>query len=140
MGAAAAVLVLPALAGIRSADARARHHAGPVASVAVLTVREFRVAVVARRLGGAVPPTAEVRIAAARRVGSSWREFKEKRLGETYFWNTVSGSRAVCRPEISTASSRRAVRPNVTVQLLLSPSLGCGRTYRMSLTSTGAGS
>ena len=69
----------------------------------------------------------------ARRVGGSWREFGEQRLRETYFWHTLSRPRAVCRLEINTAVPRSASGPQVTVQLLLSPSLGCGRTYRIPL-------
>lgn len=112
-----------------------RANAPRIASIAVLTTRDFRVAVVARRLNGGAAPTAEVRFAVARRVGSSWRETGETRLREAYFWHTVTGPRAVCRLEIATAGSRALFRPHVTVQLLLSPSLGCGPAYRVPLAS-----
>jgi Arylmalonate decarboxylase len=62
--------------------------------------QEFRVAVVATRLSGGSPPTAEVRVGFARRVRGRWREFDERRLGERYFWNTVSG------PHTRSAGSR----------------------------------
>lgn len=103
------------------------------ASVATLPTRDFRVAVVARRLAGGGAPTAKVRVGLARRVGGSWREFGERRLGETFFWNTVTGARAVCRLAIASAGASPSFRPYVTVQLLLSPSLGCGRTHRVAL-------
>lgn len=95
------------------------------ASIATLATRDFRVAVVAYRLDGGGAPTAEVRVGLARRVGAGWRELRERRLGETFFWNTVTGPRAVCRLAIA--------RLQVTVQLLQSPSLGCGRTHRVPL-------
>jgi hypothetical protein len=105
-----------------------RESVSRTATVAVVTTQEFRVAVVARRVTGGPAPTAEVRVALARRVGGSWREFAERRLGETYFWKTVSRPHAVCRLAIETAGTKR-----VTVRLLLSPSIGCGRTYGIPL-------
>jgi hypothetical protein len=107
-----------------------------VATVGTVTTGDFRVAVVALRSTGETPPTAEVRVAYARRVNGRWRELGEKRLDETYFWNSVTGPRAVCRLEIETvAPGRRSFRPAVTVRLLQSPSLGCGNTYRIPLVS-----
>jgi hypothetical protein len=116
--------------GSRSA---ARQSAPRTATVAVVTTREFRVAVIATRLSGASPPTAEVRVGLARRIGNSWREFGERRLDATYFWNTVSRPHAICRLAIETVGTRRAAGSQATVQLLLTPSVGCGRTYRISL-------
>jgi hypothetical protein len=135
--AAAALASLVAFAGSQStatgARSATRESASRIATVALVTTREFRVAVVATRLSGATPPTAEVRVGLARRVGRTWREFGERRLGETYFWNTVSRPHAVCRVVIETAGTRRASGSRVTVQLLLSPSVGCGHTYRIPL-------
>jgi hypothetical protein len=92
-----------------------------------------RVAVVATRLSGASPPTAEVRVELARRVGSSSQEFDEQRLREGYFWNTVSRPQALCRLEITTVGTRHTPGSRVSVQLLLSPSVGYGRMYRFAL-------
>jgi hypothetical protein len=103
------------------------------ATVAVVTTTEFRVAVVATRLNGASPPTAEVRVGLARRVQGNWREFGERRLGERYFWNVLSRPHAICRLEIETVGTRRSSGSQLTVQLLLSPSVGCGRIYRVPL-------
>jgi hypothetical protein len=77
------------------------------ASVATLTTRDFRVALGAYRVDREATPTADVRLAVARRVGS--------------------------RLEISTGGSQQSFRLHVTVQLLLSPSLGCARTHRVPL-------
>jgi hypothetical protein len=137
VGLAAAAVSLVAVTAMVPAAAGAQHEtlgsAPRVASVALLTTRDFRVAVVATRLSGGATPTAEVRVAVAYRAGSSWRESGERRLDETYFWRTVSGPRAVCRLEAVIGGSRPSFRPHVKVQLLLSPSLGCGRTYRVLL-------
>jgi hypothetical protein len=103
------------------------------ATVAVVTTQEFRVAVVATRLSNGSAPTAEVRVGFARRVRGSWREFDERRLGERYFWNTVSRPHAICRLQIATVGMRRSPGSHVTVQMLLSPSVGCGRIYRFPL-------
>jgi hypothetical protein len=135
--AAAAAASLVGLAGAQStsgASGRDALQSPPrTATVAVVTTQEFRVAVVATRLNGASPATADVRVGLARRVRGSWREFGERRLGERYFWNVVSGAHSVCRLEIETVGTRRRPGSQVTVQLLLSPSVGCGRTYRIPL-------
>jgi hypothetical protein len=137
LAAAAAAASLVGLVGAQStsgASGRVAPQSPPrTAAVAVVTTREFRVAVVATRLNGASPATADVRVGLARRVRGSWREFGERRLGERYFWNVVSGAHSVCRLEIETVGTRRRPGSQVTVQLLLSPSVGCGPTYRIPL-------
>jgi hypothetical protein len=125
-----ALTVTPTKAGaLRDALPNTPHFA----SIAVVTTRDFRVAIAAMRLNGRVPPTADVRVALARRVNGSWREAGETRLAETYFWRTVAGPRAVCRLEIATASTRALRRRHVLVQLLVSPSIGCGPAHRLPL-------
>jgi hypothetical protein len=127
------VASLVAVAALLTPSAEPRPSVAPTATVALVTTSDFRVAVAARRLASGSAPTAEVRVGLARRVGTGWRELGERRLDETYFWRTVRGPRAVCRLVIRTAGTRPSFRPYVTVQLLLSPSLGCGRTYRIPL-------
>jgi hypothetical protein len=127
------VASLVALAALLSPSADPRPSAAPTATVALVTTSDFRVAVAARRLNSGSAPTAEVRVGLARRVGASWRELGERRLDETYFWRTLSGPRAVCRLAIATAGTRPSFSPYATVQLLLSPSLGCGRMYRIPI-------
>jgi hypothetical protein len=129
----ALMLLVPAAAG----DPRPMHSgAARVASVATVETRDFRVAVVAYRVSGGAAPTAEVRLAIAQRAtGGGWRERGERRLDGTYFWRTVSGPRSVCKLEIATPGTLTSVRPHVTVQLLVSPSLGCGRAHRFPLPS-----
>lgn len=130
---AATSIVLATLQSSAAASPSDAHSSGQsFANVGVITTKDFRVAVVAQRMSGS-PPTAEVRVGFARRVSGRWRELGEKLLDETYFWRTVTGPRAVCRLEIETAGPGGRARPYVTVRLLLSPSLGCGDTYRIPL-------
>jgi hypothetical protein len=128
---------LVALAGSQATAMGSRtgapQRATRTATVAVVTTQEVRVAVVATRVSGASPAIAEVRVGFARRVGASWREFDEQRLRESYFWNTVSRPHSVCRLQIATVGTRRSPRSQLTVQLLLSPSVGCGRIHRFRL-------
>lgn len=126
---AALAMTLPAAGASTDAQMTTKR----AASVAIVTTRDFRVAVVAQRLDGGAAPTAEVRVAVAQRVASRWRERGETRLNETYFWRTITGPRAVCKLDVATATSPRGARPHVAVQLLRSPSLGCGPTHRIPL-------
>jgi hypothetical protein len=105
----------------------------PAVSIATLTARDLRVAVVAVRSSGGTTPTAEVRVALARKIGGGWRETGEMRLPEAYFWRTVTGPRAICKLEITTTAAPKPLRPHVTVRLLRSPSLGCGPLHRFAL-------
>ena len=131
LGACAPIVVLLALASILPAgasdDAPTRS-----ATLATLTTRDVRIAVVARRLDGGGTPTAEVRVGLSRRAGSGWRELRESRLGQTFFWHTVTGPRGVCRLAVDSGSSP-SFAPYITVRLLVSPSLGCSRTHRLPL-------
>jgi hypothetical protein len=131
------MVVLVALLGALSASesrSSAQSSAQLVVTVGEVTTQDYRAVVLAHRLGGA-PRTAKVRVGFARRVSGRWRELGERRLDETYFWRTVTGPRAVCRLEIETVGPGARVRPSVTVRLLLSPSIGCGNTYRVPLTA-----
>jgi hypothetical protein len=133
--AAAVGASLLALVALGSTSAESRPTAPRAATVSLVTTHDFRVAVLTKRLTGGSAPTAEVRVDLARRVGAGWRELGERRLGETFFWHTISGPRAVCRLSIATTGARPSFQPYVTLQLPLSPSLGCGRTYRIPLSA-----
>jgi hypothetical protein len=60
----------------------------------------------------------------------SWERTGSRKLPGTYFWNVVSRRNAVCGLSIATAG---AAAPQATVRLLVSPSIGCGRAYRLAL-------
>jgi hypothetical protein len=130
---AAVGAALVGLVALRSASAASQASDPRGATVGLVTTQDFRVAVVARRLTGGSAPTAEVRVGLARRVDRRWQEVGERRLRETYFWHAVTGPRAVCRLAIATTGARPSFRPYATLRLLLSPSLGCGRTHRIPL-------
>jgi hypothetical protein len=123
-----ALLTLSAHAGKAEARNKTQMAAQRFATVATVTTADFRIVIVATRVDGGAAPTADVRLAVARRVGDGWRERREVRLKETYFWRTVTGPQAVCRLEIGTANS-----PQVAIRLLQSPSLGCGPLHRVPL-------
>jgi hypothetical protein len=93
------------------------------ATIATATSSYFRADLVARRAGGGNAPTAAVTLTTYHRTGGVWHTLTSRRLPGTFFWKTLSGPRALCRFELASAH-----RPHVTVQLLLTPSLGCGKT------------
>jgi hypothetical protein len=132
--AAAVVAVASAQPAESTRRLRASPTTSPAISVATVTARDVRAAVVAIRKSGGTIPTAEVRVALARKVDGRWRETGEMRLREAYFWRTASGPRSICRLEIATAGSPTS-RGYVAVQLLRSPSLGCGPLHRFALPS-----
>lgn len=99
-------------------------------TVASVTTSDVRLVLTAERrddAGGA--PVAVLRLAAFERRGGSWRPTAARRIAGTYFWHSVTGPNAVCRLELRTTPSPRAV-----VRLLQSPSLGCGPTRAYHLT------
>jgi len=97
------------------------HRTGATATIATATSSDFRAELVAQRISGGSAPTAAVTLKTFRRAGGTWDVLDSKRLVGTFFWNTVRGPRALCRFELASAN-----RPRVTVQLLRTPSLGCG--------------
>jgi hypothetical protein len=102
--------------------------------VASAETRDVRVDVTAEKVGdvgGA--PTAVVRVGIRTRVnGTRWSE-NSHRLKGPYFWHTVTGPRSLCRLDIRQTAARPRFRPHVVVQLLRSPSLGCGPAHRFRL-------
>jgi hypothetical protein len=92
------------------------------ATIATATSPDFRAELVANRASGEPAPTATVMLTTFRRARGTWHTLETGRLAGTFFWKTVSGPRALCQFELASAN-----RPHVTVQLLLTPSLGCGK-------------
>jgi hypothetical protein len=111
-----------------NAIAAPAHATVAAATIATATSSDFRADLVARRAGGGSAPTAAVTLTTYSRAGGAWHTLATRRLLGTFFWKTVSGPRALCRFELASAH-----RPHVTVQLLLTPSLGCGKTTTMLL-------
>src|SRR5262245_4227727 len=118
-----------ALAVAASASAAAR-------TIATATTTDYRVVLSATRgkpSGGA--PSATVRIQLYGRSGDGWRSFANRRVPGTYFWNTVTGGHAVCRLEVRTAGTAPGFRSVAVVQLLVTPSIGCGSARSYPLVS-----
>jgi hypothetical protein len=101
-------------------------------TIASASTSDFRVAVTATKRGAGGAPTAAVTLTTSERAGSGWRRTGTHRLGGTYFWYTVTGPLAVCRLELRTTAAQPRFRPHAIVQLLRSPSLGCGPTSRFA--------
>jgi hypothetical protein len=105
----------------------------PTKAIANATSVDYRAVVTARRRSSGSAPTAAVTVTTYGRQSGRWVLLRTRPLPETYFWKTVTAPRALCRLEISTAASGRGRAPRLVVELLLSPSLGCGRTFVIPL-------
>jgi hypothetical protein len=101
-------------------------------TIATASTNDFRVVLRAARQP-ADPPTAVVTATTAERVGKAWRQTGSHRLAGPFFWNTLTGPRAVCELTIRTAGAQPTFRPYVTIQLLRTPALGCGVAGRYAL-------
>lgn len=107
----------------------------PAKTIATVMSVDHRAVVTARQSSSGSAPTASVTVTAYARDNGRWVIVRSRRLPETYFWKTVAAPRALCRLEVSTAAPNRRLPPRLIVQLLLSPSLGCGRTFAVVLVS-----
>jgi hypothetical protein len=105
----------------------------PVATIATVTSVDYRALVTARRHSSGTTPTATATVTTYTRREGRWVLLRTLRLAETYFWRTVTSSRALCRLELATAAHGRGPFPRVVVQLLLGPALGCGRAHTIVL-------
>lgn len=98
-------------------------------TIATATSGQVRVALVAHELPGA-PPTARVTVTTYRRSQGRWLRVAGSRLRGTYFWRVVRAPHALCRLQLAAAGTPR---PHVTVQLLVTPSIGCGQRQVLAL-------
>jgi hypothetical protein len=115
------------IALMATADAALAGSTQATKTIASTMTADFRVVVSARNLGGGGgAPAAEITVRTFERSGGAWRRTSERRLAGTYFWKTITGPLAVCRLEIRTTAAKPRFRPHAVVQLLRSPSLGCG--------------
>ena len=127
----AVVLVVGALA---TADTGSGSQTAAAAkTIASTTTSDYRVVVTATKQSSGSAPEASLTATTFERRGGAWQHTREHRLGGIYFWKSVTGPKAVCRLEIKTAGTRPGFRPRATVQLLLTPSLGCGPTSNLPL-------
>jgi hypothetical protein len=102
-------------------------------TIASKTTSDFRVVVTAEKLGSGDAPAATATLETYRRVGAGWRRTGSHELDGPYFWKTLTGQRAVCRLEIRTTGGATRFRPRTLVQLLQTPSVGCGPVSEIPL-------
>jgi hypothetical protein len=115
-------LCVSAALGVALVTARA-DAASETKTIASATTADFRVVVAASNLGGGGgTPEATVVVRTFERASGAWRRTGERRLAGPYFWKTITGPLAVCRLEVRGTGTK----PRALVQLLRSPSLGCG--------------
>ena len=132
---AVAFVLVATLVSAALATAQSDRAGSTVRTIASSTTSDYRVVVRAVNLGGGGgAPAAEVTVRTFAQSGGSWRLRAERRLGGTYFWKTITGPLAVCRLEIRTTAARPGFRAHAVVQLLRSPSLGCGPASKHLLT------
>jgi hypothetical protein len=127
--AVAGLVFSTALLAAYTTPSPARSEAGASESktIASASTSDFRVVVSATNLGGgAGAPAASVTVTTFERASGAWRRTGTRRLRGAYFWKTVTGPLAVCRLEIRTTAAEPGFRPHAVIQLLRSPSLGCG--------------
>jgi hypothetical protein len=122
-----AVVVLSVLAGALALPVQAAPRPTTIGTAATV---DFRVVLTARRTSAGDAPTAAVTATIYRLGRDSWERTGTHEVPGTYFWNVVSRRNAVCGLSIATAG---AAKPHATIRLLVTPSIGCGRSYRIGL-------
>jgi hypothetical protein len=105
---------------------------GATKTIATVSSVDYRAAIVARRASSGSAPTAVVTIETYAHAGARWKHTGSLRLAGPYFWKTLTGPHSVCKLELETGATGRTA-PHVLVRLLLTPSLGCGRTQTVTL-------
>jgi hypothetical protein len=132
--AAATVIALAAMLAVYVSSSPARGDAAAgTARIGTATTSDFRVVLTATKLGGGAAPEARVTVTTSRKTGAGWRRTGTDRLAGTYFWKTVTGPQAVCRLELRTTGGVTS-SPRAVVQVLQTPSLGCGPQAAFPLT------
>jgi hypothetical protein len=124
-------VVATALVSGRAAAAGGEQAWPSARQIATTTTSDFRVVVSAARRGAGPAPAAVLTATTFARAENRWRRTGTHRLAGSYFWKTATGPRAVCRLEIRTTGPGAAFRPRAIVQLLVTPSIGCGPVERV---------
>jgi hypothetical protein len=96
--------------------------------LAVATLSNFKVVLTATR-GPGSPPNATVNAAGFRRSGGHWLLISTRRIGRVngWFWFSVDTCSLTTTQFRSVPRTRRVAEINV--RLLVTPSIGCSRTY-----------
>jgi len=119
--------VLAVVAGTLAMPVRAAPRPATIGTAATV---DFRVVLTARQTSAGSAPAAAVTATIYRLGRDSWERTGSRAIPGTFFWHVVSGRNAVCELSIATAG---AAKPRATVRLLVSPSVGCGRTVTIAL-------
>lgn len=119
--------------GAASAVKRTGASTPPATTIASAVTSDFRIVLTAERLGRGDAPAATVTLKTYARATGVWKRTGVHDLGSAFFWKTVTGPRALCRLEIRTSGAEERFQPRALVRLLLTPSLGCGRTFEYVL-------
>jgi len=104
-------------------------------TIASATSLDYRVDVTARKTSGGNAPTAEIIVTSYVRSNGHWQPAGSSHLPGIYFWKTVREPHSLCKLEIETTRTPVAGRPRAIVQVLVSPSIGCGRTQAILLSA-----
>ena len=126
-------LVALLVAYVSASPARSDGAAAATRTIGTVSTSDFRVVLTATRLGGGGAPSASVTVRTSERASAGWRRTGTHRLAGSYFWKTLAGPRAVCRLEVRTGAPGPRFEPRALVQLLVTPSLGCGPVSEMAL-------
>jgi hypothetical protein len=96
--------------------------------LAVATLSNFKVVLTATR-GPGSPPNATVTAAGFRRSGGRWQLISTKRIGRVngWFWFSVDTCSLTTTQFRSVPRTHRVA--SINVRLLVTPSIGCSRTY-----------
>ena len=97
-------------------------------TIATLSSLDYRAVLTAQRESSGAAPTAAVRLVIYSRAGGEWHRAATHRLSGTFFWKTVTAPHGICEIDLRTTGT-----PRLAVQLLESPSVGCGRTQTFAL-------
>lgn len=119
-GAAAVVAALLVASGSAAAGS-------VTTTIATASAGGFRVVVTATWGSGGAAPSATVNVAAFEQAAGSWRSLGHAPVGRPngFFWKVLAGPRSIRQFSIGTSSPE-----HVTLQLLVTPSLGWSSLYR----------
>jgi len=126
----AAALAIAAIAF--AGDGRGAAAASPF-RIADVSTTDLRAVLTATRAGNGGQPTARVTVVTFKRAAGRWTRTGRHVLPGSYFWHTVTAPHAICRLDLRGGVPTQTKRPRVAVQLLTTPSIGCGRVHEFVL-------
>jgi hypothetical protein len=107
--------------------------AAPSKRIAEVSTTDLRAVVTATKRGNDAAPTAQVAVLTFKRTSGSWSRTGRHVLRGPYFWHTVTGPSAICRLDLRGGTPAPSKPPRLVIQLLTTPSIGCGRAHHLIL-------